>query len=87
MGGIFSSGSCDCENEREKVENNVSFTQTRANNIVQEQLPPFIMPSCRRYGNVNTLQKDYEACTVKSTALKQRVKNLEARLGARGSRF
>lgn len=87
MGGIFSSGSCDCESERGQMEKNVPFTQTGANNIVKEQLPPFIMPSCRRYGNVNTLQKDYEACTLKSTALKETVENLEAQYSSLNQQF
>ena len=73
MGGIFSSGSCDCRNEQGQMENNVP----PANNV-QEQLPPFIIPSCRRYGNVNTLQTQYEACTAKSTSLQDTVKKLEA---------
>ena len=82
MGAIFSSGSCDCENEEGQMEN--GSPQTTPNNDIQEQLPPFIVPSCRRNANMNTLQA-YNFCVTERTALKETVKNLEARLNAKGS--
>ena len=87
MGGIFSSGSCDCNNEREQMEKNFPCTKTSEDNTIKEQLPPLIMPSCRRYGNINTLQRQYEACTAQSTALKETVENLEQRYSSLNQQY